>query len=108
MDSLDGKGQRMTPPEKPRSGPAKGKREVDQVLQIAYSQGGKVTSRNSGDGKHTITIFADDVEDQKFRSMLYAIESAVHGRFDRGQHYQSMTQFSLKSSLIDVIVRGMK
>ena len=89
----------------------KGQREVDEVRQIAFSNGGKIASSTSGGGgRHQITItrFGVDPDDKKFRAMLYAIEAAVRGQFDRGRPYQALVQFSLKSRFVDVIVRCMK
>ncbi len=56
----------------------------------------------------TITLVVADTDDQQFRSMLYAIEFAVRGQFDRGQHFQGLTQFVLKGRSIDAVVRCLK
>ncbi len=87
--------------------PPKGLRELDQVRQIALSKGARITAASTSGGKQTVTITKFDVEpdDKQFRMMLYAIESAVRGQFDRGRPYLGMMQFSLKSRLIDIIVR---
>jgi hypothetical protein len=86
--------------------PDKGQREADQVRQIAMSHGGKVTTGMTG-GRPiiTITYFGTDPEAPQTRAMLYAIEFAVRGRFDRGRTYPGMTQFMVHSRLVDVVVR---
>ena len=87
--------------------PPKGQREVDEIRQIAFSKGARITAMSSSGGKRTITITRIDAEpgDKQFRAMLYAIESVVRGQFDRGRPYLGLMQFTLKSRLIDVIVR---
>ena len=55
----------------------------------------------------TLTRFGIDPDDKQFRAALHAIESVVRGQFDRGQRFQGLTQFTLKSNLIDVVVRCM-
>ena len=95
---------------KEKSEAPKAPREVDQVRQIAFANGAKVSSNVSGAARVLITITQDGVDsgDAKFRAMLYAIEGAVRGHFDRGQSFQTMTQFVLKSNRVDVIVRCLK
>jgi hypothetical protein len=96
------------PPEKKKSEAAKGQREADQVRQIASSHGGKITASQSGShAVITITCFGRDPESPETRAMLYAIEFAIRGRFDRGRSYQGMTQFTARSRVIDVLVRCM-
>lgn len=97
----------MTSTKKPPPGPPKGQRELDQVRQIAHAYGAKVSAQTTGAGRHIITItkYGVDPEDKQLRAALYAIESVLRGQFDRGQRFQGMTQFSVKTNLIDVQVR---
>jgi hypothetical protein len=85
---------------------AKGQREADQVRQIAASHGGRVATSASG-GRHVITITLHGLaeDDPKLRGMLYAIEFATRGQFDRGRAYQGLTQYTARSRLVDVVVR---
>ncbi len=97
----------MTADKKPTAGPPKGQRELDQIRQIAYAHGAKISAQTTGAGRHIITITKHGVnpDDQQFLATLYAIESVLRGQFDRGQRFQGMSQFSLKTNLIDVQVR---
>ena len=97
----------MTNTKTPPTGAPKGQRELDQVRQIAHAYGAKVSAQTTGGGRHIITITKHgvDPDDKHFRAALYAIESVLRGQFDRGQRFQGMSQFSMKTSLIDVQVR---
>ena len=97
----------MTAPKKPTAGPPKGQRELDQVRQIAHAYGAKFNAQTTASGRHIITVTKHgvDPDDMQFRAALYAMESAVRGQFDRGQRFQGMSQFSMKTNLIDVQVR---
>jgi len=97
----------MTSAKKPTAGPPKGQRELDQVRQIAHANGAKFSAQTTGAGRHIITItkYGVDPDDKQFCAALYAIESALRGQFDRGQRFQGMSQFSMKTNLIDVQVR---
>jgi hypothetical protein len=92
------------------SDPGKGKREVDQVRQIAYAKSASVNVVTSANGKHRVTIaqFGVEPENIEFRGMLHSIEFVLRAQFDRGQQMQSMTQFTLRSKLADVIVHCVK
>ncbi|MBM3347562.1 MAG: hypothetical protein FJY55_13855 [Betaproteobacteria bacterium] len=90
--------------------PPKTPREVDQVRQIAFANGAKVAANTSGSGRSliNITLSGMDPKSPQFRGMLNAMEFAVRGHFDRGQAFQGMVRFTLKSNLLDIIVRCMK
>ncbi len=85
----------------------KGLREVDQVRQIAAAHGGKVTCTPFGGSRHlvTISLFGTAEDDPRLRAMLYAIEFAIRGQFDRGRSYPGMKQFAARSRFVDVVVR---
>lgn len=88
--------------------PQKGQREVDEVKQIACSHGGKVLARQLSGSRHHVTITLNLAADSpSLLAMLRAIEFAIRGQFDRGQHLQGMTQYVAKSRLIDILVRCM-
>ena len=92
------------------SEPLKGQREVDQIRQIAYAKSASITTSTSGSGKHRVTItqFGAEPENLEFRGMLHSIEYVLRAQFDRGRNMQSMTQFTLHSKLVDVIVHCVK
>ena len=97
--------QNRQTPNSPRN--EKGLREVDQGRQIAAGHGGKVTCTPFGGSRYlvTISLFGAAEDDPRLRAMLYAIEFAIRGQFDRGRSFPGMKQFAARSRFIDVVVR---
>lgn len=92
--------------EKRNAAASQARRVVDEVLQIAHSEQASATVSGGSKPHVTITKQATDYNETYFRSMLSGIEYATHGHFDHGWESAGHTEWTLRSRLIDVTVRG--